>query len=221
MPLASAWAGPALPFQETLLESGLLGVYALLALASFLKYTAPFLPGDAALLLGVFWVGAHDGSWGMAAASMVVGGTLGAMAAYAWGRRFGALLSKPHRLGAGVARVRRLLGRWGVWAIAANRFIPGARTLFLPVAGVLHMPAGPVALASTVSNVLFAGLLVGLGYTAGRRYEHVASLFYLVQGWVCVAAITAAAGWGVYWIATRALDAHRERVASRATEAEP
>jgi len=221
MPLASAWAGPALPFQDTLLQGGLLGVYALLALASFLKYTVPFLPGDAALLVGVFWVGARDGSWGLAALSMVIGGTLGAMTAYAWGRRFGGLLSRPQRLGAGVHRVRRLLGRWGVWAIAANRFIPGARTLFLPVAGVLHMPAGPVAAAAAVSNLLFAGLLVGLGFTAGKQYEHVASLFYLFQWWICVAVIAVAAGWGTYWIATRALDAHRVRVAARAPEVEP
>lgn len=216
MPVASAWAGPALPFQDALLESGLLGIYALLALASFLKYTAPFLPGDAALLVGVFFVGARHGSWGAAAAAIVVGGTSGAMVAYLWGRRFGALLERPKRLAPAVAKVRALLGRWGLWALVVNRFLPGARSLFLPVAGVLKMPAADVAAAVAVGNTLFAALLVGLGYWAGREYARLASLYHLYLAWFATAAVLLASGGVIYWLATRALAARRARAEGRA-----
>jgi len=221
MPIASVWAGPPVPFQDALLSGGLLGVYALMALAAFLKYTVPFLPGDAALLAGVFWVGARGGSWGLAALSMVAGGTLGAMVAYAWGRRFGAVLSRPRRLAAAVEKVRLLLGRWGIWAIVANRFIPGARTLFLPVAGVLRMPAGEVAAAAAVGNLLFAALLVAVGYSAGREYARIASIYHLYLAWFSAAAVVILCGAILYLAASRALTARRERVAARALGVEP
>lgn len=216
MPIASAWAGPALPFQDALLEGGLLGVYALLALASFLKYTVPFLPGDAALLVGVFFVGARHGSWGVAFASIVLGGTLGAMMAYSWGRRFGGLLERPKRLAPAVGKVRALLGRWGVWAVVVNRFLPGARTLFLPVAGALKMAPADVAAAAALGNALFAALLVGLGYWAGQQYALLASLYNLYLAWFAAAAVLLVSGGIIYLLAARALEARRARAEERA-----
>lgn len=212
---AALGAATPFPFQEALLSGGLVGVYTLLALASFLKYTIPFLPGDLALLAGVFWVGVRHGSWGVAGCAIVLGGTFGAMTAYGWGRRFGALLLKHAKLARAEGRVETLLSRWGLWAIALNRFIPGARTLFLPVAGFVRMDAWRVAGASVVANSLFAALLVGLGYSTGREFSRLESLYHVYLTGFSSVLLFLGVGAFLYWAASKAISVRRERKESR------
>lgn len=216
MPGAVLGAVHPFPFQDALLSGGLAGVYLLLALAAFLKYTVPFLPGDAALLVGVFWIGVRHGSWGIAVVAIVSGGTLGAMAAYWWGHRFGKILFRFSKLAVAVERVEALLGRWGFWALVLNRFIPGARTLFLPAAGLLKMHPGRVAASVTAGNLLFALFLAGVGYSAGREFSELESLYHVYLTGLSSVMLFLAVGTMLYWFAAKALSARRERLEARA-----
>ncbi len=210
MVLTPAGAGFPATLQEWLLGGGgLAGVYGLLAAASFLKYVAPFLPGDLALMVGVFVVGVRGGSWPAAVAVITAAGTAGAFVAYLWGRRFGGVLSRWRRAAGAVAKVQALLGRWGAWALLVNRFVPYLRTLFFPVAGVLRLPAGTVAFAAAGGNLLFAVLLVGLGYSAGREYNRLTELYHFYEAWLSAVAVLLLAGALLYGLWLKPLRARR------------
>jgi len=107
-------------------------------------------------------------------------------------------------------------GRWGFWAIVLNRFIPGARILFLPAAGLLKMRPGKVAVSVTAANILFAGFLVGVGYSAGREFSELESLYHVYLTGLSTVMLFLAVGALLYWLAAKALLARRERLEARA-----
>ena len=187
------WLGP-------FLDQGLWVVYLVLALAAFLKYTAPIVPGDTVLLAGIFLVGARNGSWLLAGVCVASGGTAGAWIAYLWGGRFGRLLLRGRRLRRAILKVESLLGRWGYWPLVLNRFIPYVRPAIFPAAGLLRMRGGPVALSALASNVLFGAFVVALGYSAGKRYARFLSLFRIYQVWLglLVLALLSLAAFAIY-----------------------
>ena len=186
------------PALNALLAHGLWPVYLVLFAAAFVKYTAPFLPGDMVLLISVFLVGVRSGSWTLAVAAITAGGTLGALLAFLWGRHFGALLLRRPKLGVAMVRVERMLGRWGYWPLVLNRFVPYVRPALFPAAGMLNMAPGPVALSALSGNLLFGGFVVVLGYSAGKRYARLASIYQLYQVWIALLVVGALSAAAVY-----------------------
>ncbi|MCI4397683.1 MAG: DedA family protein [Acidobacteria bacterium] len=179
--------------------------YLVMSFAACVKYLVPLVPGDAALLGSVFFVGVHHGSWLLAITLITAGGTVGALCAYLWGRRFGGLLLKNKKMAGVAEKVQALLGRWGVWPLVLNRFVPYARTLFFPVAGLLRLPSWPVSLAAVAGNFLFAAFLAALGYSAGRGYGEIATLYHFYQVWLGAAAVVMLLGLFAYALWFRSL----------------
>lgn len=199
------------PALDAFLSQGLWPVYSVLALAAFVKYALPVLPGDFVLLVALFFVGHEHGSWGTALLVITAGGTAGAYVAFLWGGHFGALLMKWQRMRNLTVRVEGMLGRWGYWPIILNRFIPYVRPAILPAAGLMRMRTGPVVLSAAVSNFLFALLAVGLGYSAGQSYGHMQALYKLYQFWLglAVMALLSLGALLVFHAARRAVRARR------------
>jgi|YelNatPaOPRAMG01_1025707.scaffolds.fasta_scaffold08596_3 membrane protein DedA with SNARE-associated domain len=166
---------------------GLWPVYASLLLFACLKYLVPIVPGDLALVVGLFWIGAKDGSWLAGILLIALGGTLGSLGAFAWGRAFGTVLLKRPRLRTLVVRVEGMLGRWGAWPLFLNRFLPYVRVLLYPAAGMLRMRTGRVAAAAAAGNLLFGIFLTAIAYTAGQHMERLTSLYHLYQFWLGLA----------------------------------
>ena len=179
--------------------------YLVMTLAACVKYLIPLVPGDAALLGSVFYVGVHHGSWLLAVTLITAGGTGGAMSSYLWGRRFGGMLHKSRKMAGAVAKVQSLLGKWGLWPLVLNRFVPYIRTLFFPVAGLLRLPSGPVALAALTGNFLFAAFLAALGYSAGRGYGEIATMYHFYQIWLGAAVSLMLLGFIAYVVWSRVL----------------
>ena len=180
------------------LDRGLWPVYLVLAVVAFLKYLAPFVPGDFVLLASVFLVGLRGGSWPLAAACVTAGGAAGALAAYGIGRRYAPLVLRKSRLRRLYRRVEKVLGRWGYWPLVLNRFVPYIRPALFPAAGVLRMPLKQVAASAVVSNALFALFLGWLGYGACRRFGRLQSLYDLYHVWLgflVLAALSGMAAW--------------------------
>jgi membrane protein DedA with SNARE-associated domain len=180
------------------LDRGLWPVYLALFVVAFLKYLAPFVPGDFVLLASVFLIGLRSGSWALAMVCITAGGAGGALAAYGVGRRYAPLVLRKSRLRRLYRRVERVLGRWGYWPLVLNRFVPYIRPALFPAAGVLRMPLRPVAAAAIGSNCLFALFLAWLGFGAGRRFSRLQSLYDLYQIWLgllVLVLLSAAASW--------------------------
>ncbi len=183
--------------------------YLVMTFAACVKYLIPLVPGDAALLGSVFYVGMHHGSWLLAVALITAGGTGGAMSSYLWGGRFGGVLLKSPKIAGAARKVQSLLGRWGVWPLVLNRFVPYIRTLFFPVAGLLRLPAGPVALAALAGNFLFAAFLAALGYSAGRGYGEIGTMYHFYQIWLGAAVSVMLLGFIAYVVWFRILTPRR------------
>lgn len=130
---------------------------------SLVEYLFPPFWGDTLILLG--FVAAVQGAvplWANFLAALA-GGTAGAWAAYLLGARLGDLPWLPGKVRRSdrMERVRLWVQRRGSAALVANRFLPGIRALFLPMAGVMHMPRARALWAATLSNVLWILLLAG------------------------------------------------------------
>ena len=159
-------------------------LYLVLLCVSFLKYAVPFVPGDIVMLSSVFLIGLRGGSGWISAAAIAAGGTVGAIAAYEWGRRYGSRFLRKGRFAKFSDRVERLLGRWGYWPLLLNRFILYVRPVLLPAAGMLHMRRAAVAISALAGNILFGVFLVLLGHTAGREWGRFTSLYRYYQAWL-------------------------------------
>lgn len=186
-------------------QHGLVVLYAILLAAAFLKYVFPPAPGDLASLLAIFWIGMKDGSFTLAVAALTLGGTLGAWVAFAWGGQVGAFLARRSpRMAILQGRVEAVLIRWGPWPLVVNRFVPYLRTFLFPSAGVLRMRRLPVLAAAFAGNLLFGLFLVGLAYTAGKRFARMNALYNLYLFWVGLAVLALLAGVGLWaYLASR------------------
>jgi len=162
-------------------------IYVFLGVASMVKYVLPFLPGDTLMLVALFWIGMKAGSWPVAVLAVTVGGFLGAVITFDWGVRAGRAGRKRIKgIGSVAVSVQPMLRRWGWWPLLFNRFVPYVRPFLFPAAGMLDMKRKPVYISAFIGNVLFGIILAAIGYSAGRRYARLNSLFHLYQYWLAI-----------------------------------
>lgn len=128
-------------------------------------------------------------------ASAVLGDNLG----YWLGRTLGrpALERYGHRLAVTPARLdaaQQLVTRFGAWAVAVARFLPGLRFLAGPVAGITGLPPARFFAANLCGAALYVPAAVAVGYGLGYglqaqigrveqvvgRIEHAALLAILI-----------------------------------------
>jgi len=150
--------------------------------AAAIEYLFPPFWGDTVMLAGCAVAGLDRTSLPAVFAAAFLGSCAGAMGAWWMGRRFGQaslrLLSRSARAQRLAARAEKLYASHGSRVLALNRFLPGARAFFLPLAGVGNMRGRTVFLWSSVSNLLYCGLLVGVGSVLASR----AGSFEVLQG---------------------------------------
>jgi membrane-associated protein len=133
-------------------------------------------PGEAMLAVGGAAAAHGTVELPLLIAAAWAGGVLGDVAGFALGRRHGrALLERSApKVGAGVeriARLERLMGRWGAVVLVAGRFVVRAFGPFL--AGASAMPLRRVAGCSVVGAGVWCGAMIGAGYAfAGSLESH-------------------------------------------------
>jgi len=141
--------------------------------AAALEYVFPPFWGDTIMLAGCSLAGLDRASAPSVFAAAFAGSCVGALCAYALGRRLGRAalgwLGRSKRMQRLTARAERLYDEHGSRVLAFNRFIPGVRAVFLPLAGMGGMTTGRVLLWSTVSNLLWCSLLLGVGLAVGSQ----------------------------------------------------
>ena len=152
-----------------------------------IKYVLPFLPGDTLMLVALFWIGMKAGSWPIAIMAITAGGFLGAAIAFDWGIRAGKAGKKRIRgVGSVAVSVQPMLRRWGWWPLLFNRFVPYVRPFLFPAAGMLGMKRKTVYLCALGGNIMFGIGLAAIGYSAGRRYARLNSLYHAYQYWLAM-----------------------------------
>lgn len=150
-------------------------VYLVLMVVAYLENVLPPIPGDLLLAFGGFLVAEQV----LAAVPLVVvstiGGAVGYMHMYYFGRRWG-VKAIDHRWLAwvGTRRISRSLAwirRYGLGMVYANRFISGLRSVIALASGMSKLPTGKTVLAASISSVVWTILMVMAGYWLGTNWS--------------------------------------------------
>ncbi len=142
---------------------GPIWVYLAIFAACFVENVFPPFPGDSFIVAagGLVALGRLD--LVLTIIIIVVGGMASVMFMYYLGRRFGRsyFIRKDFRYfsASDVERVEERFRKWGALVLVASRFIVGMRVVLAVVAGIGRYPAERMILFSTLSYLLFAGLL--------------------------------------------------------------
>jgi membrane protein DedA with SNARE-associated domain len=164
--------------QETLRASPWAGLL-LVVLMAWLEYMFPPAPGDSTILFACFLAGAGVLPLPAVVASALLGSVAGALTAWGLGRHLGRsyFLLRSEWARFELARLERGFARFGPVLLLANRFLPGLRGFFLYAAGIGRLGWRPVAFYSTLSNLMWIGLIGWAGTSLGSSWEEVRVVF--------------------------------------------
>lgn len=135
----------------------------------------PPMPGDLLIVFAGYLV--STGSMQLAAVVIIatVGGGLGFMTMFWFGRTIEGALMNPERFRwipkKRLARALEWVNRRGYQVVLANRFLSGLRSVIALASGMAALAWWRTLLYSTLSAALWSGLLVGFGYWLGANWE--------------------------------------------------
>lgn len=179
-----------------------LAVYAAVFAIAYLENVFPPVPGDVAIVVGGMVAATSAVALPLVVALAAAAGGLGFMTVYVAGRAFGHLILDPDRLRwlpkADIRRAEARLARNGYLVVAANRFVPGLRSVIAIAVGMSEMPPARVAALATLSATLWSALTAGLGYALVDNRDVIARVlgtFQQVGAVVLAALVVALAVW--------------------------
>ena len=68
-------------------------------------------------------------------------------------------------------KVRSWMQKWGLGVVLANRFLPGTRSVISLAAGLSKTPISTTVICSTISSVLWNGILLGFGWVVHENWK--------------------------------------------------
>jgi membrane protein DedA with SNARE-associated domain len=154
--------------------------YALLLLSAFLENVVPPVPGDTVVVFSAYLIGRGVLDLVPVYLATCAGGTLGFMAMYYLGLRYGRSFFSGRRGRLisieGLEKAESWLARYGIWLLLANRFLSGIRSVIAISAGIGGISWLQVALCGAISMAIWNGLLLYAGLLVGQNWEEVVSL---------------------------------------------
>ena len=139
-------------------------VYLALFAACFIENIFPPFPGDSFIVGAGALVAVARLDLALAMVTVLLGGLGSVMLIYAFGKRYGHdfFMRKNYRYlsSADIIKMEQQFEKWGFLILIFSRFVVGFRSALALVAGVSRYDAGKMLVFSTVSYLLFAGLLM-------------------------------------------------------------
>nr|WP_255495563.1 DedA family protein [Nocardia sp. GTS18] len=155
-----------------------------------------FLPGDSMLITAGIVLASHANGeaqvWGLSVGTMlaaIAGNQVGYLVGQRTGHRVVARKNGRYINTENLAKVTHLLERHGFFAVMIARWIPWVRTLCPMVAGAAGMDHRKYTIASTIGAIIWAPVLLLIGYYAGEFLERVSWLMPAVIGTLVVGLI--------------------------------
>jgi membrane protein DedA with SNARE-associated domain len=159
-------------------------LYATLAIVAATENFIPPIPADVIVAFGSFLAARRNESPIAAVISVVVGNVAGALAMFAFGRRFGAdwIRRRMRVFGEDAERrVRDWYNRFGLPALFLSRFLPAVRAVVPPLAGAIRVPALGAILAIATASTIWYTTVALLSYRVGTQWDEIASAIGRVQ----------------------------------------
>src|ERR1039458_6644588 len=140
-----------------------------------------------------------------------LGSLVGAVIAYEVGRsagrtivdRWGKWLLLTHQ---DLDNSQRWFEKYGPASVLISRVIPVVRSFISVPAGLAEMKRGRFAVLTTIGSAAWVALIAGLGYAAGRNWNHVSKDFHAAElPIIAVVVLLLAAG---FWHRVRTMRRH-------------
>ena len=158
----------------------------------------PPIPGDMIVVFGGYLAGVSPLNFFVVWFLATLGGALGFMTMYALGFMMGDAIYDPNRFKwlpkKYLEKARAWLQEWGYSVVFANRFLSGARSVISLSVGMARMNAWRTVVASTVSALVWTGVIGYAGYAIGENWE-VVSVYLRAYGWFILAGSVLLAGY--------------------------
>lgn len=175
-----------------------LSIYAVFFLVAYFENIVPPVPGDVLVAFGGY----------LAAESVIellpvyilttVASVIGFMTMYWLGSHWGAQIEEqrerfwlmrfiPLKY---MNKVRNWMGKWGLGVVMANRFLAGTRSVISLTAGISHTAIPGTVLSSTVSSLLWNGILLGAGWIVHENWQIIGD-YLSIYGRVILAIVVA------------------------------
>ncbi|MDE2876274.1 MAG: DedA family protein [Gemmatimonadota bacterium] len=184
-------------------------LYLLLGAGAAVENVLPVVPADTIIVTGGFVAGLGAGKVTAVFLSVWGFNVAGALAVYAFGRRYGPeffttgrgrnLLAEKQ-----MRRLEAFYARWGVAAIFVGRFLPGFRALVPVFAGVAGLGWARVVPPLAVASAIWYGALVRLGHLFGNNVDAVRDAMSKAnRGLLATSVVLAVVLVAVWWRARR------------------
>jgi membrane protein DedA with SNARE-associated domain len=160
-------------------------------------------------------VSSHFGAFLVMALAGTFGYLLGAIVGWAIGLYGGRPLLEQrgrwfHLSRDKLARAERWFDRWDQLAVLIGRITPVVRSFISIPAGIFRMPFWPYTVLTAAGSAIWAFALAGVGWGAGRSYEHFHHDFSYVEYAVVIAVVVFAGYLVLRW--------RRSRLSARASD---
>jgi len=159
-----------------------LSIYLFLGISAFVENVFPPVPGDTVTVFGAYLVGrGFVGFFGVYIAT-TIGSLVGFMTIYFLGLKLGRPFFEKPRVTKifsleNLNKVEGYFNKYGLGVIAANRFLPGIRSIISIFGGIAKLKWWKVAIFALLSCSLWNGLLIYAGYLLGDNWKDIE--FYL------------------------------------------
>lgn len=170
-----------------MLHWGGVGLCLILIVSAIIEYLFPPYPGDLIQLLGAFLsgLGFINPIWVLL--SMIIGGIAGGLISYRIAGPITAFLLKKQRWVRRIEILKALFKKFGLTIFIVNRFFPGLRALFFPMAHLMGIPIRRLIFHLIMSNILWSLFLLSIGLGTGSRWGEVKGSFQIYFHWVGLA----------------------------------
>lgn len=156
-----------------------LSIYLIFFVVAYIENLIPPIPGDVLVAFGGYL--AAESVIGLVPVLLLttIASVIGFMSVYwigsHWGNRikekgnkFWLLRFIPLKY---LNKVRSWMQRWGMGVVLANRFLAGTRSVISLTAGLSQTPISSTILYSTISSILWNGILLGFGWVVHENWK--------------------------------------------------
>jgi len=156
-----------------------LGLYCIFFLVAYVENILPPIPGDLLVAFSGFLAAEQTIHFLPVYFLTTIASVIGFMSVFAVGSYFGQQIKQnPKRIRVfryikfkHFAKAESWMGRWGQYVVAANRFLPGMRSVIAIAAGVSHTPPILTALNSLISSLAWNLILIYSGWLLHENWE--------------------------------------------------
>lgn len=154
-------------------------IYLVFFLVAYFENIVPPIPGDVLVAFGGYL--AAESVIGLVPVLLLttIASVIGFMSMYWIGSRWGTLIQQkkkqfwllrfvPLKY---INKVRSWMQRWGMGVVLANRFLAGTRSVISLTAGLSHTRISSTIFYSTMSSILWNGILLGFGWIVHENWQ--------------------------------------------------